>query len=163
MGDALIGGSSDGIERRVFLRVEVATLSCVVHVRLPPGREAILLNVSEQGACIEAASRLLPGAHVEVQIAAPGWLWRGQAVVRRCRVSPLLPDNGARYLAALQFDIPLGPGGPAALLEAARNAIASGNTLPGGETEAHRQWAVTTRKEPIRSGAEGERLGIPPK
>lgn len=126
MGASLNRGPLVRVERRLSVRVEVGSLSGVVHVRLLPGREAVLLNVSQEGACIEAPSRLLPGGPVEVHISTAGWVWRGRATVKRCRVSALVPDHGARYLAALQFDPPLGRGGAAALLEAARNAIAAG-------------------------------------
>ncbi len=126
-------------ERRVSARVWVASLSGVVHLRLPPGREAVLLNLSQDGACIEATSRLVPGGRVEMHLATKGWNWRGRATVTRCRVSALVPDSGARYLAALHFDTPLGLDGPEALLEAARNAIAGGYALPEGEACTNRQ------------------------
>jgi len=163
MGAPLTGGSAVPVERRVSGRVEVGSLSGAVHLRLPPGREAILVNVSQEGACIEAASRLLPGGRVEVQISTLGWNWRGRAMVKRCRVSALVPDNGARYLAALQFDTPLGPGGTTALLAAAREADLVGYALPKGETRTPRQWAGATRGQPVQFEAKAERLGIPPK
>jgi hypothetical protein len=139
MGDPLTGGPPGPIERRISVRVEVASLSGVIHLRLPPGREAVLLNVSRNGACIEATSRLMPGGRVEMHLATQGWNWRGHATVTRCRVSALVPDNGARYLAALHFDTPLGLGGTKALLEAAREAVAGGYALPEGETCPNRQ------------------------
>jgi hypothetical protein len=154
MGEPLTGGPSNPIERRISVRVDVASLSGVVHLRLPPGREAVLLNLSQAGACIEATSRLLPGGRVEMHLATRGWNWRGRATVTRCRVSALVPDDGARYLAALQFDTPLGPGGTAALLEAARQAVEDGYALPDGATGAFRPWVVTTRQQPVRPGAE---------
>ena len=112
MDRSLTGGPVVQIERRVSARVEVAPLSGAVHVRLPPGRQAVLLNLSRYGACIEAGSRLLPGAAMEVHLSTPGWNWRGRAIVTRCRVCALLPDRGARYVAALQFAAPLAPDGP---------------------------------------------------
>ena len=108
MGTPLTCTPTDPIERRISARVEVASLSGVVHLRLPPGREAVLLDLSQDGACIEATSRLVPGGRVEMHLATQGWNWRGRATVTRCRVSALVPDNGARYLAALHFDTPLG-------------------------------------------------------
>jgi hypothetical protein len=126
MGASLNRGFAAPLERRISVRAEVASLSSVVHLRLPPGREAVLLNVSQEGACIEAPSRLLPGGRIEVHISTVGWSWRGRATVKRCRVSALVPDHGVRYTAALQFDPPLGQNGTAALLDAARSAVASG-------------------------------------
>jgi len=134
MGTPLIGGPAAPVERRVSERVDLASLSELVHVRLPPGRQAVLLNVSQEGASIEAASRLLPGGHVEVHISTRGWNWRGPAIVKRCRVSALVADHGARYLAALQFEAPLEPGGATALLEAAHRASGDGNALPENGT-----------------------------
>jgi hypothetical protein len=139
MGDPVTVVLPDPLERRVSVRIEVASLSGVVQLRLPPGREAVLLNVSQEGACIEATSRLLPGGRVEMHLATQGWSWRGRATVTRCRVSALPPDHGARYLAALQFDTPFGPGGTAALIEAAREAVEGGYLLPGGEVGLNRQ------------------------
>jgi hypothetical protein len=134
MGNPMTCTPTGPIERRVSARVEVASLSRVVHLRLPPGREAVLVDLSRDGACIEATSRLVPGGRVDMQLATQGWTWRGRATVTRCRVSALVPDNGARYLAALHFDKPLGLDGPKALLEAAHEAVADGYALPEGET-----------------------------
>ena len=149
MGAPLTGGPAVPVERRVSGRVEVGSLTGAVRLRLPPGRDAVLLNVSQEGACIEAASRLLPGGIVEVHMSTLGWNWRGRAMVKRCRVSALVPENGARYQAALQFDTPLEPGGTTALLAAAREAGATGYTLPVGETKTSGQWAVATRVRPV--------------
>jgi hypothetical protein len=84
-------------------------------------------------------------------------------MVKRCRVSALVPDNGARYLAALQFDTPLGPGGATALLAAAREGESVGYALPKGQIMTPRQWAGATREQPVQSEAKAERLGIPRK
>jgi hypothetical protein len=126
MGASLTADRLVPIERRLSVRVAVASLSGAVHLRLPPGREAILVNVSQEGACIEAAARLLPGGIVEVHMSTPGWNWRGRATVTRCRVSALVPDRGARYLAALQFDPPIGREGTTAMLEATRSRAEDG-------------------------------------
>jgi hypothetical protein len=163
MGGALTAGPPGPIERRISARVEVASLAGVVLLRLPPGREAVLLNVSQAGACIEATSRLLPGGSVEMHLATQGWSWRGRATVTRCRVSALVPDEGARYVAALQFDTPLVPGGTAALVEAAYDAVANGYVLPDGEIGASGQWAAATRRQPVPLEDEAERRGLPPK
>jgi hypothetical protein len=163
MGAPLTGAPAGPVERRVSGRVDVGSLLAVVHLRLPPGREAVLLDVSQEGARIEAASRLLPGGRVDVQISTLGWNWRGRATVKRCRISALVPENGARYLAALQFDTPLGPGGLTALLAAAREADATGYVLPGAERGANDLWAVATRGQPVQSVADAERPGIPRK
>ena len=161
MGEPLSNGLAVPTERRVSARVEVSSLSSVVQLRLPPGREAVLLNLSRDGACIEAGSRLLPGGAVEVHLSTRGWNWRGRAIVTRCRVSALVLDDGARYVAALQFAAPLALNGPETLLEAARDAIANGYALPAEAGAASREWAVTTRTALVQAGAGPERPGIP--
>jgi hypothetical protein len=163
MGTPLIGGAAAPVERRASERVDLASLSGLVHLRLPPGRQAVLRNVSQEGASIEAASRLLPGGHVEVHISTGGWNWRGRAIVKRCRVSALVADHGARYLAALQFEAPLEPGGAAALLEAAQRASAAGNPLPEDESGTSGLRVITTRERAARPAADAKPGGIPPK
>jgi hypothetical protein len=160
MDDPLISGPAVSIERRVSARVDVAWLSGVVQLRLPPGREAVLLNLSRDGACIEAGSRLLPGGRVEVHLSTQGWNWRGRAMVTRCHVSALVPDDGARYLAALHFATPLASDEPATLMDAARDAVVDGYVLPGNTGGANRKWAVTTRETLLQSRAEAERSEI---
>ena len=156
MDDPQTGGPAARIERRQSPRVEVASLSGVVHLHLPPGREAVLLNLSRTGACIEARSRLLPGGGTELHVSTRGWDWRGRAIVTRCRVSALEPDQGARYIAALQFATPLASDGPSALLEAAREALTSGYALPEGEIGPSRRRAVTTHQRLGWSGPDQE-------
>ena len=159
MGDPLSSGLAVSTERRVSARVEVASLSGVVQLRLPPGREAVLLNLSRDGACIEVGSRLLPGGPVEVYLSTRGWNWRGRAIVTRCRVSALVLDDGARYKAALQFATPLALNGPETLLEAARDAAANGYALPAEAGGLSREWAATTRAALVQGRTEAEPPG----
>jgi hypothetical protein len=157
MGGSLTTGSAGSCDRRRSARVEAATLAGVVRMRLPPGRDAVLLNLSRDGACVEAGSRLLPGRPVEVVMALPGWGWRGRATVTRCRVSALAIGSGVRYEAALQFELPLDPDGPARILEAAQEASLTGYTLPIGTRRQVSARAVTTRHECVRLREDAER------
>jgi len=157
MGASLTTSPAGSCDRRRSARVEVATLAGVVHMRLPPGREAVLLNLSRDGACVEAGSRLLPGRPVEVLLALPGWGWRGRATVTRCRISALAIGNGVRYEAALQFELPLDPAGPARFLEAAQEASLAGYTLPADTRRQVSARAVTTRHECVRLREDAER------
>ncbi len=107
MAAALSRGSTPPLERRRFRRVALSAYGDLPRARLRPGREASLLNLSRGGACIEVASRVLPGTPVELQLAVSKWRWSGRARILRCRVSALVPENGVRYQAALQFDPPV--------------------------------------------------------
>jgi hypothetical protein len=109
-------------DRRRSRRIASTDCGESVRVRVRPGWDATLLNLSRDGACIEVASRLLPGIPVDMQLAISGWFWNGRAKVLRCHVAALFQEDGVRYQAALQFDPPLDPEGEerlnAALLEA---------------------------------------------
>lgn len=157
MGAPLIAGPAGARDRRRSARVDVGASAGVVRVRLPPGREAVLLNLSRGGACIEASSALLPGRSVDVLVSLPGWSWRGRATVTRCRVSGLVTDRGVRYEAAVQFELPLDPDGPARLVEAAQEVARNGYVLPIKAVGQVSTWAVHTRSEPARRHEEAER------
>jgi hypothetical protein len=107
MAAALGHGSTPPLERRRFCRVAATACRDIARARVRPGRDGSLLNLSRGGACIEVASRVLPGTPVEVQLAVARCRWSGRARVLRCRVSALLPEDGVRYQAALQFDPPV--------------------------------------------------------
>lgn len=70
-------------------------------VRLRNGRELVVVNVSNSGALVQSASRLLPGIHVEVHVAT----WDGR-VLARSRVI-------RAYVCALQADAIWYHGAPA--------------------------------------------------
>lgn len=91
-------------ERRRFRRIGEAEQCAAAGARLRPGRDVSILNVSRGGACVEAASRVLPDTRVELQVTLSAWRWAVGAHVLRCHVSALVEDQGARYRAALQFE-----------------------------------------------------------
>jgi hypothetical protein len=144
-------------DRRRSARVDVGAAEGVVRLRLPPGREAVLLNLSRGGACLEASSALLPGTSVDVLVSLPGWSWRGRATVLRCRVSELVTGNGVRYEAAIQFELALDPDGPARLLDATRTDSLDGYALPKRAPDGVAAWGVTTHNERVRRLDEAER------
>ena len=111
-------------ERRKYPRTAPPESSIPAQVRLRPGREGSVVNVSRGGACIEASSRLLPGTPVEIQVALPDWQWRGEAQVLRCHVSALPREAKVRYRAGLQFSKPIE--GTASLERTASNAAMDG-------------------------------------
>jgi hypothetical protein len=75
----------------------------IVSVRVRPGHSAVIVNVSAGGAALETASRLLPGARVDLHIQSEQWrtTWRGR--VQRCTVVKLRATS-VRYRAAIVFD-----------------------------------------------------------
>jgi hypothetical protein len=75
----------------------------IVSLRVRSGYAAVIVNVSAGGALIETASRLLPGAPVDLHIEAQQrrTIWRGH--VLRCAVATLRA-NSVIYCAAIVFD-----------------------------------------------------------
>lgn len=99
-------------ERRRGDRQPAGACAWLSSARLRHGPDLLIVNLAEGGALVEAATRLLPGSSVELYLAAPGWRWFAAARVLRCGVSALVPEQGVRYRAALQFQRPLHPPGP---------------------------------------------------
>ena len=77
-----------------------------VTARLRPGRDVILIDISESGALIDARTRLLPGSSVVFQLllASQTVTLRGHVV--RCEVASINPSRGVRYRGAVSFDEP---------------------------------------------------------
>lgn len=98
-------------ERRRYPRIAPPESTGPAYVRLRPGREGLVVNLSRGGACVEAPSRLLPGMAVEIQVALPDWQWKGEAQVLRCSVSALPREQKVRYRAGLQFMTAIEPDG----------------------------------------------------
>jgi hypothetical protein len=77
----------------------------IERVRIRPGYDASLLNLSIAGALLETPFRLLPGAGVELQVETTGRRVRIRAHVLRCAVACLRSD-GISYRGAITFDEP---------------------------------------------------------
>jgi hypothetical protein len=75
----------------------------IVSIRVRSGYAAVIVNMSAGGALIETASRLLPGAPVDLHIEAKQrrTTWRGH--VLRCTVGTLRATS-VSYCAAIVFD-----------------------------------------------------------
>jgi len=131
MAHALTAGRPCSRDRRRCRRVEFTDCGELVHLRLRPGREALLLNLSSGGACIQVASRLLPGTPVEMQLSVSHWRWNGRAKVLRCHVSALVQEDGVRYQAALEFDPPIDRDGQDRLRTALLEMDTHGYQVPG--------------------------------
>ena len=73
-------------------------------VRLRPGHDVSVLNVSGNGILIEGMARLRPGKRVELQMeTSANYL---HALIARCEVS-MLSEQGVTYRAGLTFDFDL--------------------------------------------------------
>ena len=113
----------------------------IVSARLRPGRDARVIDVSAGGALIESSHRMLPGAHVELQLQRAGRPPDAfRAVVVRCSVA-CVRSNAVSYRGAVAFERPIpwcSPGEPAGyvvpIAERRANA-ACGQTLPAGPSE----------------------------
>jgi len=93
-----------GQERRASPRMPGEDAHRVVHVRVKPGIDVVVVDVSARGLLIETTRRLLPGSPLDLHFAERGGrtaALRGRVV--RCSVSALLPGE-VRYRGAVQFD-----------------------------------------------------------
>jgi hypothetical protein len=86
----------------------------VVRVRVRPGHEAVLVDISHGGAAIETAYRLLPGTSVELQIETGCGRTSVRGLVVRCAVVNVEATR-VTYGGAICFDTPITwlPGGSA--------------------------------------------------
>ena len=71
-------------------------------VRLRPGHEVSVLNVSGNGILIEGMARLRPGKRVELQMETSSTYLH--AFIARCEVS-MLSEHGVTYRAGLTFEL----------------------------------------------------------
>lgn len=94
------------MERRRAVRRTPASDEPLSRMRLRAGRELAVIDLSNGGALVEGAARLLPGTHVDVHIVTAD----GRALVRsrvvRAWVSGVEAD-AVRYRGALAFERPV--------------------------------------------------------
>ena len=91
-------------ERRRTTRHSGEALSWVRELRVRPGLEATLVNLSEEGAVVETATYLRPGARTTIQLTHASGGWRVSARVARSWVAAILPERGVRYRGAFVFE-----------------------------------------------------------
>jgi len=72
--------------------------------RIRPGHRVTVVNVSADGALLDAATPLRPGAGVEVQFERFDHRVRMAGTVVRCGVTALDAHRGPTYRAAIAFD-----------------------------------------------------------
>ncbi len=95
------------IERRQSRRVQVHGHHWLGTARVVPGRDVAVVNVSPGGALVEGETRLVPGAEIDLQLAAPEGRLLVRGRVLRCYVSRLTPGTRVRYRGAVVFEKPL--------------------------------------------------------
>jgi hypothetical protein len=93
-------------DRRRAPRTSSAAQHGVVCVRIRPGREVTLLDVSAAGALLQCAHRLLPGTAIELQLTTAGRRVTTRGLVVRCSVSQVWP-SAIWYRGAVMFEQPL--------------------------------------------------------
>jgi len=99
--------SSSRFDRRRWARKRPDECPGLIEAKLRSGSEVRVIDISNGGVLIETASRILPGARVELFLMTTGrrWLLKGRIV--RCRVAAIVPESGVRYRAALAFNEPV--------------------------------------------------------
>ena len=98
MGGALVP------DRRRSVRRKRAELSCLRELRLRPGFDAVLVNLSAGGALVETPTRLRPGTHTVLRLTGAGASWTVPGSVSRVWVAAIEPAHGVVYRGALVFD-----------------------------------------------------------
>ena len=94
------------VDRRRAPRITAAAQHAIIGVRIRPGHEVTLVDVSAAGALFEGAHRLLPGTTIDMQLTTASRRVRSRGLVVRCRVSRVWP-SAIWYRGAVMFEQPL--------------------------------------------------------
>jgi hypothetical protein len=86
-------------------RVTPAAIGIAKEVKLLPGGEAVLLNISNSGAQIEGKNRLVVGSRVSIRLQG-GSVKRIDGVIVRSQVSTIHRDGSLSYESGVDFDRP---------------------------------------------------------
>jgi hypothetical protein len=134
------------MERRRTPRRVPGAAEPIARLRVRTAGALDILNVSDGGALVEGAGRLLPGTHIDVHVITP----EGRVLVRsrvvRASVSHVAPD-AVRYRSGLMFD---------RLLDTAP----CGYFVPVGLGEEPGETGTGYPREPPRAEVGPEMLGI---
>jgi hypothetical protein len=76
----------------------------MIHATLRPGRAIQVVDLSRTGAQIETDRGLRPGTRVHIRLVSQEQTLVLAALVLRCSVWALHPDEGIVYRGALRFD-----------------------------------------------------------
>jgi PilZ domain len=94
---------ADIFERRQTRRRQSTSEHGIVSVRVRPGIDAVLVDVSTAGALLETCHRLLPGTFIDVHFARDTRVPVVRGRVVRCAVAYVGPDR-VSYRGAILFD-----------------------------------------------------------
>jgi PilZ domain len=90
-------------DRRAVPRFNREADQAVMRIRIRPGYEASMLNISAGGALVEGLCRLMPGSTVDLQITGRTERIALRGLVMRCTISRLWAAS-IWYCGALAFD-----------------------------------------------------------
>lgn len=124
-----IQGRPTQLERRVAARRPPAADEPLACARLRTGRECRVVNLSNSGALLESAGRLLPGTHVDIHLVVRDGRMLVRGRVLRAFVCELSSD-GVRYRAAVAFDHPVDTAAAPPVPPMTLPATHSGHPLP---------------------------------
>lgn len=90
-------------ERRAGHRHPGSSLQ-LTQATLRPGYAIRIVDISEHGLLVETTRPLRPGTRVHVRLVSEHWSVSVAALVLRCGVSRVHPDDGVTYRGALRFE-----------------------------------------------------------
>ena len=91
-------------DRRRAIRKRRADLPWLRGLRLRPGLDVALVNLSAGGALVETPTRLRPGAPTVLQLTGAVGSWTVSGLVSRAWVAAVAGEHGVVYRGALVFD-----------------------------------------------------------
>jgi hypothetical protein len=119
-------------DRRLQQRIEYRAGVLPPTVKVRPGRDVVVVNLSPSGLLVEGVWRFRPGGSVELHIAFDGTPVGARGRVLRCYVSGIDRLTGIRYRAAIALSAPIMVAMPVGLDDALRSVVAHGDP-PGGK------------------------------
>jgi hypothetical protein len=90
-------------ERRLDRRCTASTLR-VLQATMRPGREVSVVDLSAAGAQVETERPMRPGSRVHIRFVLDSCSVAVTALVVRCSVWALHPEQGPTYRGGLQFE-----------------------------------------------------------
>lgn len=130
--------SQAGVERRRARRRHTTCDHGIVRVRVRPGWEVSLLDVSAGGALVETTYRLLPGSPIELHVATPERRASVRGGVLRSAVV-MVQATGMCYRSAIGFD---------RLLSWFVEDATAGYEVPGQEALSQAGHGANTTRDP---------------
>jgi hypothetical protein len=90
-------------ERRASTRLDAVNLHDLIRVRIKPGVDVAIVNVSTRGLAIETATRLVPGSTIDLRFSVCGDSISVRGRVLRCMVSRLTATH-IRFRSAVHLE-----------------------------------------------------------